>query len=186
MKWKLLSCVRFFATPWRVVCQAPLSMEFSSQDVHYLLEWVAYLFSRGPSQPRDRIQVSRTAGGFFTIWATREAIWQSKKKKKKKNIYIYICIHTSIHTHIFAVFQWLRTCLPVQRTQFQALVGEGPTCRGAPKPVHLTEALGPRAAAPQQEKPPQWEAHAPRLEAAPAHHSWRRPVSSNEDRAELK
>ena len=37
------------------------------------LEWVAFSFSRGSSQPRDRTQVSRIAGGFFTIWATREA-----------------------------------------------------------------------------------------------------------------
>ena len=28
---------------------------------------------RGPSQPRDRTQVSRIVGRFFTIWATREA-----------------------------------------------------------------------------------------------------------------
>ena len=38
-----------------------------------ILEWVAFLFSRGSSQPRDRTQVSRTAGGFLTSWATREA-----------------------------------------------------------------------------------------------------------------
>ena len=38
-----------------------------------ILEWVAFPFSRGSSQPRDRIQVSRTAGGFFTSWATVEA-----------------------------------------------------------------------------------------------------------------
>ena len=31
-----------------------------------ILEWVAFPFSRGSSQPRDRTQVSRTAGGFFT------------------------------------------------------------------------------------------------------------------------
>ena len=31
-----------------------------------ILEWVAVPFSRGFSQPRDRIQVSRFAGGFFT------------------------------------------------------------------------------------------------------------------------
>ena len=31
-----------------------------------ILEWVAFLFSRGSSQPRDRTQVSCTAGGFFT------------------------------------------------------------------------------------------------------------------------
>ena len=35
-------------------------------------EWVAFFFSRGSSQPRDRTQVSRIAGGFFTSWATRE------------------------------------------------------------------------------------------------------------------
>ena len=31
-----------------------------------ILEWVAYPFSRGSSQPRDQTQVSRIAGGFFT------------------------------------------------------------------------------------------------------------------------
>ena len=38
-----------------------------------ILEWVAFPFSRGSSQPRDRTQVSRIAGRFFTSWATREA-----------------------------------------------------------------------------------------------------------------
>ena len=38
-----------------------------------ILEWVIFPFSRGSSQPRDRTQVSRIAGRFFTIWATREA-----------------------------------------------------------------------------------------------------------------
>ena len=31
-----------------------------------ILEWVAFPFSRGSSQPRDRTQVSFMAGGFFT------------------------------------------------------------------------------------------------------------------------
>ena len=30
------------------------------------LEWVAFPFSRGSSQPRDQTQVSHIAGGFFT------------------------------------------------------------------------------------------------------------------------
>ena len=34
---------------------------------------VAFPFSRGSSQSRDRTQVSCIAGGFFTSWATREA-----------------------------------------------------------------------------------------------------------------
>ena len=39
-----------------------------------ILEWVAFPFSRGSFQPRDQTQVSRIAGGFFTSWATREAL----------------------------------------------------------------------------------------------------------------
>ena len=38
-----------------------------------ILEKVAFPFSRESSQLRDRIQVSRIAGRFFTSWATREA-----------------------------------------------------------------------------------------------------------------
>ena len=53
-------------------------MDFSQQDsVHgilqaRILEWVAILFSRGSSLPRDQTHVSCIAGRFFTIWATRE------------------------------------------------------------------------------------------------------------------
>ena len=39
-----------------------------------ILEWVAFPFSKGSSQPRDQTQVSRIAGGFFTSWAT----WKPK------------------------------------------------------------------------------------------------------------
>ena len=38
-----------------------------------ILEWVAMPSSRGSSQLRDQTQVSHIAGGFFTIWAIREA-----------------------------------------------------------------------------------------------------------------
>ena len=38
-----------------------------------ILEWVAFPFSRGSSQPRDRSQVSHIAGEFFTNLAIREA-----------------------------------------------------------------------------------------------------------------
>ena len=40
-----------------------------------ILEWVAFPFSRGSSQPRDQTQVSSIAGRFFTSWATREALF---------------------------------------------------------------------------------------------------------------
>ena len=38
-----------------------------------ILEGVAFPFSRGSSQPRDRTQISHITGGFFTSWTTREA-----------------------------------------------------------------------------------------------------------------
>ena len=38
------------------------------------LEWIAILFSKGSCWPRDQTQVSCTAGRFFTIWATMEAL----------------------------------------------------------------------------------------------------------------
>ena len=40
-----------------------------------ILEWVAMPSSRGSSQSRNQTQVSHIAGRFFTIWATRDAIW---------------------------------------------------------------------------------------------------------------
>ena len=38
-----------------------------------ILEWIAIPFSMGSSQLRDQTQLSRTAGVFLTIWATRES-----------------------------------------------------------------------------------------------------------------
>ena len=38
-----------------------------------ILEWAAFPFSRGSSQPRDQTLISHIAGGFFTVWATRDA-----------------------------------------------------------------------------------------------------------------
>ena len=65
-KWKLLSCVWLFVTPWTI------------HTVHGILQarilgWIAFPFSRGSSQPRDWIHISRIAGGFCASWATREA-----------------------------------------------------------------------------------------------------------------
>ena len=55
-------------TPW-TACLAPLSMGILQARI---LEWLAMPSSRGSSLPRDQMQVSHIAGGFFTIWATRE------------------------------------------------------------------------------------------------------------------
>ena len=115
---KSLTHVQFFASPWIVAFQAPLSMEFHRQEnwnelllpspcesksesrsvmfnslrPHGLysprnsLEWVAFPFSSGSSQPRDLTQVFCIAGGFFTSWATCYCInfpFVSKKLTRK-------------------------------------------------------------------------------------------------------
>ena len=60
-------------TPWpHALCSLPGSSVHGILQAR-ILEWVAMPSSRGSSQGRDRTQVSRTAGRFFTIWATREA-----------------------------------------------------------------------------------------------------------------
>ena len=67
LSWSV-SHVWLFATPGTVAHQAsPLSMWIHQARIQ---EWIAIPFSRGSSQPRDRTQVSRIAGGFFTVWAT--------------------------------------------------------------------------------------------------------------------
>ena len=67
------------------------------------------------------------------------------------------------------VAQWLRVCLLVQGARVRALVWEDPACRGAAGPVsHSCWACASGACAPQQERPRQWEARAPRWRVAPA------------------
>jgi len=66
VKWKLLSHVQLFVTSWTVVHGILQAIR---------LEWVAFPFSMGSSQPRDRTQVTHIAGRFSTSWATREAQW---------------------------------------------------------------------------------------------------------------
>ena len=48
-----------------------------------ILEWVAFPFSRGSSQPRDQTQVSHIVGRFFTIWATRELVQQDLNRQNQ-------------------------------------------------------------------------------------------------------
>ena len=51
-----------------------------------ILEWVAYPFSRGSSQPRNGTRVSYITGEFFTSWATREAL----TSHRYTHIFVYL------------------------------------------------------------------------------------------------
>ena len=69
---------RLYYLPWKKSENESRSVMSHSLWPHEILqarilEWVAFPFSRGSSQPRDQAQVSCTAGGFFTSWATRKA-----------------------------------------------------------------------------------------------------------------
>ena len=61
--------------PWLTLCYyMDHTVEFNGILQARILEWVAVLSFRGFSQPRDWTQVSHIEGGFFTSWATREAL----------------------------------------------------------------------------------------------------------------
>ena len=47
--------------------------QLSHQGSPRIMKWVAYPFSSGSSQPRNRTRVYCIAGWFFTSWATRQA-----------------------------------------------------------------------------------------------------------------
>ena len=68
--------------------------QLSNQGSPRILEWVAYPFSRGYSQPRNQTGVSCIASGFFTIWATREV----QGIQGKGLIYGALCWHINSNT----------------------------------------------------------------------------------------
>ena len=91
--------------------------QLSHQGSPRKLEWIAYPFSRGTSQPRNWTRVSCIAGRFLTSWAIQEAhkkstilqfkkkgrslsmLYKTQKYKKrtrcqKSTIFISSCIHS--------------------------------------------------------------------------------------------
>ena len=68
-----------------------------------ILEWVAVRLPKGSSKPRNRTQGSCTAGGFFTSWATREAL-----------IYVYINVYITEYLQREHVYELsLRSSVPI-------------------------------------------------------------------------
>ena len=64
-----------------------------------LLEWVAILFSRESSWPRDKAPVSHTAGRFFTVWAAGEALRGKGPRKKWFFIWKLTCLWNKFSLH---------------------------------------------------------------------------------------
>ena len=66
------------SNPGLPLCRGILN-QLSHKRSPTILEWVAYSFPRGSSQPRIWTVVSCIAGRFFTTWAIREAHWNDVK-----------------------------------------------------------------------------------------------------------
>ena len=60
---------------WLCVTLRPHGLYVPWDSPGRTLEWVAFPFSRGSSQLRNQTRLSCIAGGFFTNWATREALF---------------------------------------------------------------------------------------------------------------
>ena len=124
-----------------------------------ILQRVAIPFSRGSSWLRNQTGVSCIADRFFTSWSTREAP-KSKRKSfsssqklreltanrpslkealkdefqaERRQSHVDTLTKRTMETSL--VVQWLRICLPMQKTQVQSLLREDSTCCGATKPV---------------------------------------------------
>ena len=86
--------------------------------VHALLQarilgWVAFPFSRGSSQPRDRTQVSYTESSFFTNWATRAGNSLDGRQHSLYRVLLFLCwVHPGCQ---------LSLCAPFQKHIFKAL-----------------------------------------------------------------
>ena len=129
-----LSRVWLFVTPWTIAHQALLSMGFQAR----ILEWVVMPSSRGSSRPRVWTQVSRIAGIFFTVWATRETPfkWQNKLKKSwNDDVYLAtslssLCASLSLPTA--SVVEWIDLscifCAPNKICHHGGHASEGGSC----------------------------------------------------------
>ena len=97
-------CVQWLSRVW--LCK-PMDYSPPGSTVHgtlqaRILEWVAILFSRGSSWPRDWTRISCTIGGFFTIRATRE---RTNNERENKSIIItcMICERLELQSSLVAL-----------------------------------------------------------------------------------
>ena len=92
----VLSCVWFFATPWTLGHEAPLSMEFSRQEY-----WVGLPFSssRGSFRPKDQILLSYFGRQILQHWApgkprvrTRTHMHHKARESKPLLLFFLLCL----------------------------------------------------------------------------------------------
>ena len=100
-----------------------------------ILEWVAYPFSRGSSQPRNQTGVSCIAGRFFTNWAIREVSYivsklcgcQSQSLKSTHPLFtpwypyicsLCVCLYFWFADNIICTICSVHVCINIQYSFF--------------------------------------------------------------------
>ena len=76
-KWIMNINMKWLVSKMKVAQSCPTLCDSTNYAVHeifhaIILKWVAFPFTRGSSQPRDRTHVSCIAGRLFTNWAMKE------------------------------------------------------------------------------------------------------------------
>ena len=92
-EWKLLSHVWVFLTPWTEACRLLCPLNYPGQNTG------VGSFSWGSSQPRGGTQVFSIAGGFFTSWTTREALFEYNSTLSSVTLYELLSLSV-LHLHI--------------------------------------------------------------------------------------
>ena len=158
------SCLTL-CNPW-TACQAPLSMEILQARI---LEWVAYPFSRGSSQPRNQTRVSLIVGRFFTSWAIsifpEVLTWnihqnESQKENRETSEMCNQALLSVPWTREkwWQEYQWAECAL--QRSQLEKPThphtsGLGPRVRGETETVHRQKSSHRKPAiGPDNQRPP--------------------------------
>ena len=100
----------------------PMDYSLAASSVHGILqaiklEWVAIPSSRGSYWPRNWTQVSCIAGGFFTIWATREVLcWffavQQSYSVTHIHTFFFMFFSTMVYHRIYFLFKDFFWCGP--------------------------------------------------------------------------
>ena len=87
------SHAQLFVTLWTVACQSPLPVGF------YKNTGVGSNWYRGSSQPKDQTCISCIVGGFFTHWATWQALLSVSIYLYSMNWPLYHFVVTLIVSH---------------------------------------------------------------------------------------
>ena len=73
-----------------------------------ILEWIAYPFSSGSSQPRNRTGVSCIAGGFFTNWAMVDC---NSWKHYKHRVLWSQKFSIKFDRYVLIILKWEKLCM---------------------------------------------------------------------------